>query len=299
MSQICIKQKRVLSVKLPTGYDEEKIQIGIPVTGDEANKIHLRNVGDSVLPSAEYGSNCKRNAYGYSYSDKTQPKQDRYVATIWAQPYGNENASSVAIDISRPCFPRIEVPPTEIELSLFEGDSGTRYVIANLTSIIRRNNLKEVINIFLEIYGFCYIFNDEIKIDETVQHRRCNWEILPPGEKPSTHLIRMLINQCRKTNTFDVARLELLDTYKAEQRVEGINGFHGYYAYVFENYCVLESAIYGNATYIIPKENWELLSQKTKQELIDAKVVVEKIVHRENWDYTINNTFNRLHIFKE
>ena len=123
--------------------------------------------------------------------------------------------------------------------------------------------MKETINIFLEVYGLCYVFSDGIKIDETVKRRRCNWEILPSGKKPSVHLINLFKEQGSNPDTFDVARLQLLDKYKSEQIVEGLNGFNGYYAYIFKNYCVLESAIYGNATYIIPKENWEMLSQKT------------------------------------
>lgn len=59
--------------------------------------------------------------------------------------------------------------------------------------------------------------------------------------------------------------------YNATTMVEGVNGFKGYYAYLYDNYCVLESAFYGNATYIIPKDNWEELSQKTKRELFDEK----------------------------
>lgn len=45
------------------------------------------------------------------------------------------------------------------------------------------------------------------------------------------------------------------------------------------SHCVLESALYGNATYIIPKENWEVLSQKMKKELLDEKIVIEKVIH--------------------
>ena len=55
-----------------------------------------------------------------------------------------------------------------------------------------------------------------------------------------------------------------MEMYNATTMVEGVNGFKGYYAYLYDNYCVLESAFYGNATYIIPKDNWEELSQKTK-----------------------------------
>lgn len=89
-------------------------------------------------------------------------------------------------------------------------------------------------------------------------------------------------------------RLQTLERYKTEQIVEGINGFNGYYAYVFVNICVLESAIYGNATYIIPKDNWEFLSQKTKKELLDNKQVINKIIHNEKWGREIRQVLRKL-----
>ena len=51
------------------------------------------------MPSAKFGVQSKRNAYGYSYVDKTKPKVRRYVSTNWIQPFGNDNASPVAVDI--------------------------------------------------------------------------------------------------------------------------------------------------------------------------------------------------------
>lgn len=296
MAQYCIKQSRILNFRLPKGYDPNKIQIGIPVTENEAIEIGLQNIGDTVLPSGKYGATCRRNAYGYSYPDKSQPKENRYVSTNWIQPFGNEYASSIAVDIYKPCYLQIEVPPMEIELVLFEDKNGRRFIIADLTPDIRSKYLKETINIFLEVYGFCYIFSDEIRIGEMTKRQRCNWVILPPGEKPSVHITNQLRMQGENDDTFDVSRLISLERYKSEQIVEGVNGFSGYYAYVFEKHCVLESAIYGNATYIIPKENWEILSQRTKQELIDSRVVVSKIIHTEKWENILHGTFDRLGI---
>ena len=298
MAHFTINKKWIRNLRLPKEYDPDKIQIGIPVTGDEASRIGLFNIGDVVLPSAKYGVNCMRNAYGYTYPDKKQPKKKRYVSTNWIQPFGNIYASSIAVDIYKPCYLKIEVPPTEIELILIENDSKNKFVIANLTSEIRKQNLKEAINIFLEIYGFCHVFSDEIKINHSMKRHRCNWRMLPPGEKPSVHLRKYLKDQNKKDDTFDAARLDFIEKYKMDEIVEGINGFNGYYAYVFTNYCVLESAIYGNATYIIPSKNWEVLSQKTKQELIDEKMVVEKIVHTANWEDTVRRSFERLKIGK-
>ena len=86
------------------------------------------------------------------------------------------------------------------------------------------------------------------------------------------------------------------EKYNSEKIVEGINGFKGYYAFIFSKCCVLESAIYGNATYIIPKENWEILSQKTKKELFDENKVIGKIDHTAKWKQNVSDKFRMLEV---
>ena len=153
MAQHCIKGKRIRRVCIPKEYDIDKIQIGIPVICDEAKTVGLIKNGDVVLPSGIFGAQCRRNAYGYSYADKSKPKERRYVSTNWVHPFGNTNASEVAVDIYRPCWPQVEVPPYGIELQLFKSKDGQLYVIVVLTDEIRANYLKEAVNILLEIYG--------------------------------------------------------------------------------------------------------------------------------------------------
>lgn len=268
MAQHCIKGKRIRRVCIPKEYDIDKIQIGIPVICDEAKTVGLIKNGDVVLPSGIFGAQCRRNAYGYSYVDKSKPKERRYVSTNWVHPFGNTNASEVAVDIYRPCWPQVEVPPYGIELQLFKSKDGQLYVIVVLTDEIRANYLKEAVNILLEIYGVCYIFDGEIQLDYSSKRQRCNWEMLPPGEMPSRHIKKQLGERGEKTDTYDIFRLEYMEKYNSEKIVEGINGFKGYYAFIFSKCCVLESAIYGNATYIIPKENWEILCQKQRKSFL-------------------------------
>ena len=298
MAQYCIRRTHVNSLRIPETYDIEKIQLGIPVTRAEAKKVGLLNVGDIVLPSGKFGNQSRKNAYGYTYADKTRPKEPRYISTNWIYPFGNTNASKVPVDIYRKCYPKIEVPAYGIELELYEGENRQQFVIIKMTDEIRKKYMQEAINLMLEIYGECYIYDGVIQIEKVIKRKRCNWEILPPGEMPSKHLERRLKLDNRRTDTYDMARLEYIETYRATDVVEGINGFRGYYAYLYEQYCVLECAVYGNATYIIPKENWEELSQKTKKELIDEKKLVEKIDHTAIWKTKIANTFKKLGIKK-
>ena len=296
MAQYSIRGKRILKLTLPKEFDLNTIQIGVPVIGDEAKRIGLEREGDIVLPSGKFGIQSKKNAYGYSCADKTKPKERRYVSTNWIQPFGNDNASPVAVDIYRPCYPKINVPAYEIELQLYMDKNGNRYVIVNLTEEVKKGFLKEAINLLLEIYGVCYIFEKDIRIEESTKRHRCNWEILPAGEMPSKHIEKQLRDHGKDINTYDVFRLDYLEKYNAEKIVEGTNGFKGYYAYVFKKHCVLESAVYGNATYIIQKQNWEILSQKNKKELFDEGYVVKKIDHTENWKYNISKMFENLNI---
>ena len=273
--------------------------MGIPVTANEAAIVGLKEVGHIVLPSGKFGPQSKRNAYGYSYADKSKPKERRYVSTNWIYPHGNTNASEIAVDIYRPCYPKIGVEAYGIELQLYEGDDNQRYVIVNMTDEIRKDHMKEAINLMLEIYKECYVYDGVISVDKTIKKQRCSWKMLPQGEMPSRHVKKQLKAMNQNSDTYDIARLNYIEEYNTATCVEGINGFKGYYAYLFEKHCVLECAFYGNATYIIPKDNWEVMSQKTKKELIDEKVLIAKLEHNQNWKRNIAGVFKKLGIINE
>ena len=159
MNSYHIKKHRINKLHIPETYDINKIQLGIPVTANEAAIVGLKEVGHIVLPSGKFGPQSKRNAYGYSYTDKSKPKERRYVSTNWIYPHGNTNASEIAVDIHKPCYPKIEVEAYGIELQLYEGDDNQQYVIVNMTDEIRIDHMKEAINLMLEIYGECYVYD--------------------------------------------------------------------------------------------------------------------------------------------
>ena len=299
MAQYCINKKRIRKLNIPKQYDIKQIQLGIPVVGDEARRVRLKNVGDIVLPSWSLGTTCKKNVYGYSYADKTKPKERRYVSTGWGYPYGNTSASMVAFDIYKKCYPKIEVEAYGIELCLYENVDNQQFVIVDMTDEIREKYMKEAINLMLEIYGKCYVYDGVIRIEKTIKRKRCNWEMLPPGEMPSKHIEKQVESMNQNIKAYDIARLNFIEKYNATMVVEGINGFNGYYAYLYEKCCVLESAFYGNATYIIPKDNWEKLSQKTKKELIDEKQLIAKINHTEKWEKDIESMLKKMGVQKE
>ena len=211
----------------------------------------------------------------------------------------NTSASMVAFDIYKKCYPKIEVEAYGIELCLYENVDNQQFVIVDMTDEIREKYMKEAINLMLEIYGKCYVYDGVIRIEKTIKRKRCNWEMLPPGEMPSKHIEKQVESMNQNIKAYDIARLNFIEKYNATMVVEGINGFNGYYAYLYEKCCVLESAFYGNATYIIPKDNWEKLSQKTKKELIDEKQLIAKINHTEKWEKDIESMLKKMGVQKE
>lgn len=63
----------------------------------------------------------------------------------------------------------------------------------------------------LEIYGVCYIFEKDIRVDESVKRQRCNWEILPASEMPSKNIEKQLREHGKDMDTYDVFRLDCLE----------------------------------------------------------------------------------------
>jgi hypothetical protein len=53
-----------------------------------------------------------------------------------------------------------------------------------------------------------------------------------------------------------------------------------------ENIYVVESAFYGNATYVF-RQDWEQLSQLTKAEIITGSLHTDRIIHTQGWEHRL------------
>lgn len=194
-------------------------------------------------------------------------------------------------DIVRDVYPKIEVEPTNIEFIFIKNKSQEKFIVANIPDVDKEKYLKQTINMFLEVFGFCEIFTENFELATSKSNlKRCNWEILPPGVKAKAlaKKIEDKLTKKKKKNSFEQYRLDVLNSYKPEQIVIGTGGFFGYYAYLFSSTCFLESGTYGNATYIIPKEDWENLSKLSKFELLKTDNVIKKVIHNQDWESEIS-----------
>ncbi|NMC60057.1 MAG: hypothetical protein GYA51_11870, partial [Candidatus Methanofastidiosa archaeon] len=153
------------------------------------------------------------------------------------------------------------------------------------------------INLFLEIFGECDVFSENLVKIIDVPIKRLNWTILPEGRMPWERLhnkLKPLLDRLSPLKR-PVAewRLQTLKEYNPDFVAAGEAGFRGYVVYGFEsqNLYIFESMYYGNATYVFDG-NWEELSKKTKAEILDKNLQKERIIHLKEWKNEIDNLLN-------
>lgn len=133
-----------------------------------------------------------------------------------------------------------------------------------LTKSFENDDLRKKYNIIIE--DIRYELNFEINRNESLV--KLPWTILPKGE--NWEVIEKSLNQKFKDrkNLLNEAkrRAKAIKALDYSQVWIGYNSFNDYHAYEFKNSSkvILESLIYGNATYII-SEGWKELSKKEKQ----------------------------------
>lgn len=279
-----ISRSKILKVP-STIKPDKKYYITVTADGRALERLGLKEFKEGMLiqPPIECGIISKRNVFGYSVPNKKLPKESRFIRTVyWEWQLYNGDWQSDYRDIYKDCYPRIEYEPFGIEMKSIVINNTPMFI----TKVKNHSNIKNVINLYLEVFGYCRILDDNLKLaNEKIDFNRCNWEILPPDIKLDIKNIKSksIIDRTRKRKDYDEERINTLEKYKPQKRFVGKNGFQGYYAFLYNQVCVLESPIYGNATYIIPIRNWEELSKLTKAKLINSGNLINRIEHNKEW----------------
>ena len=266
-----------------------KLYIGVP-----ADDINIEKLGididkgeTTVLPSWNFGINCLRNAEGYWITDKNGKKEPRHVNTVlwtWRDWAGNEYSDWR--NVIKECYPKHFVEPSLIEIQLAM-DSDKKY----LASIIdagdyeqQKDVIKQTINMYLEIFGYCILYDEKFFVD--IKHiKRCQWEILPPDERVwiTSQWHQKFGKKNENCNAFFQFRLDIINSFSPNDVYIGEKGMTGYFAFVFDDFCIFENGKYGNATFITKSDNWQELSQMTKKELFESNNIIARFVHQKQW----------------
>ena len=293
-----ISKRRINKIDNYLGFVEEGSEIIIGLNNPANYPEILGNVGfteivagTSVLPSASLGSISKYNAEGKYLIHDDQPKETVWHMVNWTRNEwrGRDNTEEVTDVISRRYkrYPRTFIPPPSVELTLQHKVSGDLVLTSPPSEYVE--DLKELIrhkiNLFLEIFGECYIFSEDLNEILNAPVRKLNWRTLPPGARTWEELHRELesVLETVPVNIRAVYeyRLKIINEYRPELYHIGTAGFNGYIILSFENkdFHVCESLFYGNATYIFG-EDWEELSKLTKAEILREGLHIERIIHR-------------------
>lgn len=256
--------------------------------------------GTTILPAA-VGRVTLFNAEGKERVCRDQPMETafRTVEWHWTEWHGKDTVEKSDFrDVPYKRYPREFIAPPAIELTFVHDTEGKLAVISEpvLAWKTDEESLIHVINVFLELFGECIILDESKKAVFPHNIQRVNWKVLPKGEYPfervMTELKPVLEKIKRGKRSFVDKRLERLNTFEPAFAVMGLGGFSGYVimAYPDRNLYVLESLLYGNATYVLT-QNWESVSKLTKAQILNNQLHKDRIIHRQNWFSRIKDQF--------
>lgn len=296
-----ITKKRIRSAdRYLSGIDEgERFFVGLSNLQNFRNKLNRAGFpenlqeGGQILP-AVIGPITRFNANGSYISLKDLPKETVYrqmTITGW-------HKKQYIVDIPYERYQREIIPAPNIELMLRLNNENELILLAPQLRKDDRNTeaIVHTINLLLEIFGECEIFNDELIPIFNVPVTKLNWNVLPTGSYPwqtlRTHLTGLIRGERESQRGLVQSRLEKLASFNPNFVAVGTAGFRGYLVFGFENrnFFILESISMGNATYVLG-ENWEQIAQRTKEEIVSQDLLLRRIIHNNNWSQQIDDLF--------
>jgi len=222
---------------------------------------------------------------------ETAYRQVWWTWTLWN---GEEQGKYVDVPYQR--YPRDFIPPPAVELTCVATQSGDLYLAIEGSVYAPSNEaaLVHKVNLMLELFGEVEVLRPDLTPFAPAHVRRLNWEVLPPGRHPWEKVrpaLEPVIERAKDGNRpFLRHRWDAIGNFGPDFIAAGQGGFSGYVVFGFERlgFYVLESAVYGNATYVLGND-WQHLSQLTKAELLDGALHEERIVHgADSWPARIN-----------
>jgi hypothetical protein len=247
-------------------------------------------VGERILPAGTFGPVSAFNADGMTVVRKDLPKIRVYHQRIWHHQDWGGHWHDTLIDVPRWQYPRELVPPPSVELELVRGNADALIAAADAVENTPANyeRLKHTVNLFLEMFGECELLDTTLAPAATTTIKRLNWKVLPKGRQPWSAVRSQLAGHLKKLSKSNVAlvdyRLGLISKAEPDFVAIGEGGFSGYVVFGFpsKHVFLLESIHYGNATYVFD-DDWEALSKLTKAEILEGKLLKERVIHRKGW----------------
>ncbi|WP_337234961.1 hypothetical protein [Proteus terrae] len=297
------KKIRNLDNYIPNNLLNKKIILFKEIEDDKKFKEKLHSLGftttlelgESVLPKI-IGSISRFNANGKDIIRRDKPKETCYrqIMWTWYQYEGRNKVEKTEMkEVPYLRYPRDFVPPPSVFLQIVKNKENKKLIATEPISYNENNkqSLLHIINLYLELFGVCEIADNDLNPIVKYPEKKLSWKILPKGEYPWEKVVPQIIKLSqsksgKKNKKVEVIaeRLKHLNEKSPDFVAVGEAGFYGYVIYGFEKQkiYILESSQINNATYIF-KDDWKILSQLTKAEILNNKYHHARIVHRINW----------------
>lgn len=294
-----INKKRINSVNRYLKYFNgvKEIYISVPANKDnidllkEKFEITEYEVGRKIVPP-DCGPVTRYNCNGKEIIHRDRPKEKRVFERDYHIIDWHHNDYYGTCFQTRMCYPKTLLEPPLEELILYD-----QIICSNLIGISEPERLKHVINMFLEIFGYCEILDtNEKPINKEIDLKVVSWKILPPGKYPWNIAKRELENYFRKSSNKNKRVLEnrhaSIAKFNPDFMAIGQEHFNGYVVYGFTkmDLYVFESNKINNATYVF-KGQWEEAAKLTKADIINGRLCHERIIHTKDWKKKIENIF--------
>ena len=312
-----IRKTRINNLESQFKYLKEGTTILISVSDidrfDNLNKIGFTEklkFGEQVLPAigsglGKYSSIYKFNSEGSYIKRPDLDDETIYYERLCKWREWRGKGKTVEVEgirtFSRERTHREPIAPPSIELRIVEKE-GHKIIIAAKKFSYKKDDeiLKHAINLFLELFEECEILHEDLSgLIDLKNPNRVNWEMLPKGQMPWEKLkeyLKPVLEQTKKTKRVaDEARLKHIISYKPITTFCGTAGFNGYVAFVFKEFTILESLIYGNAIYVFD-QNWLEFSKLTKKEILYEKLYIKRIIHKDGWKKEVRDLFKKNNI---
>jgi hypothetical protein len=295
---ITINKSHVKNVKnhLPNSLLGQQFYISVPlkeISSEVLKKIGFDNaeIGQEIVPAPNFKRVTFFNAEGGYIKRRDLPKETLYREQEWTWTDWSGDTHSKTVFVPYLRYVREYIPAPGETMSIVKNSNGES-LIASKQVVYQEDNEKQIkliINLFLEIFGYCEVRNARLDTLVPIQIIKLNWDILPSGttcwqtlQQQITPILKRKMRQ--GTHSIVLTRLEKLNKLNPNFVAVGKGGFHGYVIFAFENKSrfVLESIYTGNAVYVFD-DNWQKLSQLSKAQIINGELQIARIIHQEGY----------------
>lgn len=248
-----------------------------------------------IVPPPSQGKYSARNVEGYEVVRKDLPLETHHHPAETPN-WGDSYYGTHTVWLPHKAYPRDFHPPRELEIILHCSDTDAArasFVIAarvdevlSQTAPDFEERLLADLNLLQENLWACGVEPADSSLADYARTLHLSWDILPPGSREDA-IQRLFRGRSPTQAERDTAssRYDFFQSLNPNQIIVGSSGFRRYFGALLEDdLVVFENIQYGNAVYVM-YENWQLLSQRSRLELLSGRLgdQFDRVVHLEGW----------------